>query len=163
MTSASPAPFHRKGAFLTVSVLAFSAATAAFGQSPESRYVEKTRVPGAQQVIVVAEGEFEPRSVGSYTLRLYSGVPAKFPTDRFVTGVVRPRDGTIESVRFADLDSDGRAEIIVAIRSAGTGGYLSADAFSFSDTSLRLVAAVAGLDKRADPIDALRDKIRQQK
>jgi len=94
-------------------------------------------------------------------MRVYAGVPAGFPTDRFLAGIVRPRDGAIESVSFADLDGDDRVEIIVSIRSAGSGGYLSADAFSFSGASLRLVAAVAGLDKRADPVGALREKIGQ--
>jgi Periplasmic lysozyme inhibitor of I-type lysozyme len=108
---------------------------------------------------VVAEGEFEPRSIGSYSLRVYSGVPAEFPTDRFLTGIIRPRNGMLESVKFADLDGDGHAEIIVAVRSVGSGGYLSADAFRFEGTSLQLLASVSGLDKHADPVDALRNKV----
>ena len=159
MASTPHAPYHRAGALLVAFVIALGAAKQAVGQVQGSRYAEKMRIPGAQEVVVVAEGDFEPRSVGSYALRIYSGVPARFPTDRFITGVIRPRDGTIESVRFADLDSDGRAEILVVMRSVGTGGYLAADAFSFSGASLRLIADVAGLDKGADPVDALRDKV----
>lgn len=161
LTTSALGPFRRTGSFLIVFFLALASANEAAGQAQEARFVAKLPIPGAQEVAVVAEGEFEPRSIGSYTVRVYSGVPARFPTDRFLAGMVRPRDGAIESVSFADLDGDGRVEIIVSIRSVGTGGYLSADAFSFSGTSLRLVAGVAGLDKRADPVGALSEEIRQ--
>jgi len=160
MATSALGPFRRAGSFLIVFFLALASANEA-AQAQEARFVAKLPIPGAQEVAVVAEGEFEPRSIGSYTVRVYSGVPARFPTDRFLAGMVRPRDGAIESVSFADLDGDGRVEIIVSIRSVGTGGYLSADAFSFSGTSLRLVAGVAGLDKRADPVGALSEEIRQ--
>ena len=160
MATSPLGPFRRTGSLLIVFFLALASANEA-AQAQEARFVAKLPIPDAQEVAVVAEGEFEPRSIGSYTVRVYSGVPARFPTDHFLAGMVRPRDGAIESVSFADLDGDGRVEIIVSIRSVGTGGYLSADAFSFSGTSLRLVAGVAGLDKRADPVGALSEEIRQ--
>lgn len=153
-------PWHKRTCLL-IALSAFLVATGALGQEQGSRYVAKALLPGGPEVIVVAEGEFEPRSIGSYSLRIYSGVHAGFPTDRFLTGVIRPRDGTLESVSFANLDGDSRPEIIIAIRSVGSGGYLSADAFRFEGTSLRLAAAVSGLDKRADLLDALRNKVKQ--
>jgi len=110
--------------------------------------------------VVVAEGDFEPRSIGSYSLRVYGGANKKFPTDDFITGVIRPRNGTIEAVRFDSLDADDRPEIVVIVRAAGSGGYISADAFRYRDRSLELIAAVENLDKTADPIRALRDKIK---
>lgn len=107
-------------------------------------------------MIVVAEGDFEPRSMGSYTLKVYAGSSKKFPTDDFIAGLIQPRNGTVEAVRFADIDGDDKPEIVVMMSSAGSAGYVSADAFHYESRSLLFVASVANLDRRADPIQALR-------
>ena len=77
----------------------------------------------------------------------------------FIAGTVRPRDGTVDFVGFSDLDHDGSPEIIVLIRSAGSGAYLSADAFQLRGTVLMLLETVSGLAKDADPIRALEAKL----
>jgi hypothetical protein len=142
-------------------LVAFSllAVSTALGADEDSRSVRKAMLPGASTTVVVAEGDFEPRSVGSYSLRVYAGTNPRFPHDDFIAGVVRPRDGTVEDIRFADLDGDGVPDIIVVIRSAGTGGYLSADAFRFRGRALTLLASVSGLARDADPIPALKTKL----
>jgi hypothetical protein len=56
------------------------------------------------------------------------------------------------------LDGDDNTEIIVVIRSVGSGGYLSADAFRFRAGSLEWVVSVSDLEKEGDTIQALRDK-----
>ena len=104
---------------------------------------------------VADEGEGEPRSTGSYALRLYRAGDPSFPFDAFVAGAVRPRDGTLEALRFADIDRDGRPEVIVVSRSAGSGGYLSVDAFRFQKDALVLAASKSGLPADADPVAAL--------
>ena len=104
---------------------------------------------------VADEGEGEPRSIGSYALRLYKAGDPSFPYDAFVAGAVRPRDGTLEALKFADIDRDGRPEVIVVARSAGTGGYLSADAFRLQKDALVLAASKSGLPADADPVAAL--------
>ncbi len=119
------------------------------------RFVERLRL-AAGPALVVAEGEFEPRSTGSYTIRLYSGIMAEYPYDDFVCGLVRPRDGAVERLQEADVTGDRTAELVVVVRSAGTGGYLSADAWSVTGDGLTLAAHVEGLDKTADPVTALR-------
>src|SRR5262245_62066998 len=129
---------------------------------PAPRYVQKINLPDAAEIVVIAEGEFEPRSVGSYTLRIYSGANPKFPLDDYVTGIIRPRSGTVEEVRFDDLDGDGRAEIIVMIRSVGTGGFLAADVFAYTDKSLKLFATLNGLAKDSDPIAELKERVRKR-
>ncbi|MNZ89914.1 hypothetical protein D3C78_1088560 [compost metagenome] len=110
-------------------------------------------------MVIVAEGQFEPRSVGSYSVRIYAGANPRFPYDDFIAGTVRPRAGAVEKVLFADVNGDRSPEILVIIRSAGTGGYLSADAFHFQGSTLSLVESVAGLAKDADPIRALEAKL----
>jgi hypothetical protein len=116
-------------------------------------------LPGTSTVVVVAEGQFEPRSVGSYSVRIYAGANSRFPYDDFIAGTVRPRNGAVENVLFSDVNGDGSPEIVVVIRSAGTGGYLSADALHLHGTTLSLVESVAGLAKDADPIRALEAKV----
>jgi hypothetical protein len=132
----------------------------AYGSERSSRFVKKLQIPGFSEVVVVAEGDFEPRSVGSYALRVYGGASKKSPTDDFVVGVIRQRNGTIEAVIFETVDGDDRPEIVVITRSVGSGGYLSADAFRYRDRLLEWALSVSDLDKSADPIQTLRDKLR---
>ena len=105
--------------------------------------------------VVADEGEGEPRSTGSYALRLYKSGDPSFPYDAFLAGAVRPRDGTLESLKFADIDGDGAPEILVTARSAGSGGYLAVDAFRFQKGSLTLAASKTGLAADADPVAAV--------
>jgi len=93
------------------------------------RFVKQIKLPTGQ-IAVVAEGDLEPRSIGSYSVRLYSGANPKYPTNDFVAGIIKERDGGIDQVLLADLAGDGHVEIIVITRSAGSGGYLSAQSFA---------------------------------
>jgi len=138
---------------------AVSVAALGYGAEPHLRFAKMLQIPGSWEVVAVAEGDFEPRSIGSYALRVYEGTSTKFPLDNFVAGVIRPRNGTIEAVRFDSVDGDDRPEIVVIIRSVGSGGYLSADAFRYRNGMLEFSASVSDLDKTADPIQALRDKL----
>jgi hypothetical protein len=105
--------------------------------------------------VVADEGEGEPRSTGSYALRLYKSGDPSYPFDVFVGGAVRARDGTLEALKFADLNRDGKNEIIVVVRSAGSGGYLSADAFRLQKGALVLAASKSGLPADDDPVAEL--------
>ena len=126
-----------------------------FGQKQKhsSRYANQHKL-STGLTVVVAEGDFEPRSIGSYSIRIYD-VNHDFPTDKFLYGTIRPRVGIIEQVRIKDINKDGTEEIIVIIRSVGTGGNLSADAFQYQSKQLKLIANVSGLEKKTDPIKAL--------
>lgn len=148
-----------KEVFITI-LLFFWGAGIVHGAEPHRRFVKKFQVTGSPEVIVVAEGEYEPRSIGSYSVRIYSGRSSTFRFDDFIAGIVMRRNGIVEAVKFQDLDGDGRPEIVVIVRAVGSGGYLSADAFRYQNRSLELAVAVADLDKRADPIQALRDRLK---
>lgn len=119
----------------------------------ENRYVQKLKL-SENQTAVVAEGDLEARSIGSYCVRVYSteDVQPGDDTTFFTAGVIHERDGYIEKVALADIDNDGRDELVVIIRSAGTGGYLSAHAFSFNKKDISITAAVAGLPPDSDVI-----------
>jgi len=110
------------------------------------------------QLVVIAEGEREPRSIGSYTIRLYSGRNRDFPYDDFLAGMVRVRNGFVERVAREDLDDDGAQEVIVIIRHAGSGSYLSADAFTVTEKAVFLSGTVASLAPDSDPVTELRKK-----
>lgn len=123
-----------------------------------SRFIKKTALPSGQTV-VIAEGDFEARSIGSFSVRLYDAAPLSDNTTFFSTGLIRSRNGTIETVILADVDKCPEPEIIVIVRSAGTGGYLSAHAFTFDDKSLDFLTAVEDLSPDSDPVVALRKSI----
>ena len=108
------------------------------------------------RVVVVAEATREPRSIGSYSVRLYGARNPEFPFDDFIAGAIRTRDGTLHSLTFKDVNDDGHADLIVSVVSAGSGAYLSADAFSFSSTSINHLAHVEGLMPGTDIIAALK-------
>jgi hypothetical protein len=118
-----------------------------------ARFVRKLVLPD-QQVAVIAEGDWEARSIGSYSIRLYSTRTSAAPDDTtfYTTAITRPRDGMVEQVLLAPLGQDETLAIIVVIRSAGSGGYLSADAFSFTESIVALRGSVSGLSANADPV-----------
>ena len=129
-------------------------------QAAESdRFIAKVKLPSGQTA-VVAEGDFEARSIGSFSVRLYDSAPPEDETTFFTSGLIRARDGTIEKVVLADIDNDKRPEIIVTVRSAGSGGYLSSHAFAFDNKRLIFRGAVEGLSAQADPVAALRKSVR---
>lgn len=119
-------------------------------------------VPGTRFVVTVTEGPGEPRSIGSYALRLYAPHDPAWPYDAFAHGVVCARDGTVESVRFEDVDADGAADVIVVIRAAGSGADLSADAYRAIGKHLSPIARVDQLANDADPVASLRDAATRQ-
>jgi len=127
---------------------------------PTGHFVQKVAL-ATGQTAVVAEGEFEARSIGSYSVRIYSTQPAQPDDDTtfFSSGVVRARDGTIERVFLEELGNDGPPSLIVAIRSAGSGGYLSVDAFTIDKNAVVLRASVSGLAANADPVAALKSSL----
>ena len=127
------------------------------------RFAQKVAFPSGQTV-VVAEGDFEARSIGSYSVRSYSTQNAQPGDDTtfFSAGVVRARDGALEKVFLANLQGDARPSLVVVIRSVGSGGYLSADAFTIGRNSIVMQAAVSGLPADADPVAALKSSLQQQ-
>jgi hypothetical protein len=117
--------------------------------------------------VVVAEGDFEPRSVGSFSVRSYradsAAVRHGLDTDDYLGGLVCERDGVVEAVTATDVDGDGRAEVVVKIRSAGSGGYLSAVALAVVGRAVEMRARVADLEATADVVKALREAARTKR
>ena len=131
---------------------------------PTGHFVQKLALPTGQTA-VIAEGDFEARSIGSYSVRIYSTQSAQPDDDTtfFSSGVIRARDGTVEKVFLADLGNDGPPSLVVAIRSVGSGGYLSADAFTIGKDTVVLRASVSGLPANADPVVALKSSLQGPK
>ncbi|MES2027187.1 MAG: PliI family lysozyme inhibitor of I-type lysozyme [Pseudomonadota bacterium] len=126
----------------------------------DNNHIVKTGIfPQTKGMVVVAEGDFEPRGIGSYTLRVYAKNDPAYPYDEFITGTIRPRNGTIESLKFADLDHDGTQEIIVTTRYIGSGNYVTVDAFRLRKKNLQFVTSIAGMDAKLDAIQALKKKL----
>ena len=121
------------------------------------RFVQKLKLASGLTA-VVAEGDLEARSIGSYTVRLYSAGNAQPGDDAtfFVSGLIRERNGYIEKVELASIDGDGKPELVVTVRCVGAGSYLYADAFAFDEKRVWLRASVVDLPKGADPIAALK-------
>ena len=145
-------------AWVTAIVLLF---TTSAHVTAEDRFVSKLTLPTGETV-VVAEGDFEARSVGSFSVRLYEAAVAPDDTTFFTSGLIRSRDGVIEKVILADVDGDQRQEIVVIVRSVGTGSYLSAHAFAIAKGKLCFRAVVEGLAADADPVAALRKSGKEQ-
>lgn len=131
---------------------------------PSLRFVRKLILPGGQTA-VVSEGEFEARSIGSYGVRIYAaqdGAPHD-DTTFFSSGVIRKRNGTIENVFLTNLGIDDQHSLVVAIRSAGSGSYLSADAFTVTKDSVTLRGSVSQLPADADLVLALKAALESPK
>jgi len=125
------------------------------GQAAESdRFIVRLELPTGQTA-VIAEGDFEARSLGSFCVRLYDAASAGDETTFFSCGLVMARDGSIEEVVLTDIDGGKNPEIVVVVRSAGSGGYLSAHALAFEGGKLVFIASVQGLPADGDYRQAL--------
>ena len=94
-------------------------ASLAYGstQKQGERYLNQHKL-STGMVAIIAEGDFEPRSMGSYSVRIY-GANSQFPADDFLSGTIRTRDGSVEKVIVQDIDRDGTEEVIGFIINAG--------------------------------------------
>ena len=127
----------------------------------QDRFISKNTLPSGQ-TLVVAEGDFEARSIGSFSVRLYEAATSPDETTYFVDGLIRARDGVVEKLIFADLNGDKQQEAIITVCSVGTGNYMSAHAFSVAERSLTFLAAVEGLAPDVDPVAALRERVKKR-
>ena len=112
-------------------------------------------------VAVVAEGDLEARSIGSYTVRAYFD-PAASPgneTTFFTAAAVRPRDGSIIAATRLEMAGRPRPLLMVTMQSAGSGGYLSAEAWAVEPRTVRMVASVSNLPPAEDPAAHLRQRL----
>jgi len=125
-----------------------------------ARFVRTLALPKLQSAVVVAEGDDEARSIGSYSVRLYATPSARPDTTFYKAGLVRARDGAVEKILLAELEAGAEPSLVVVIRSAGSGGYLSADAFELGANILIHRAQVTGLSAGADPVLALKNFLR---
>jgi len=137
-------------------VIAVAVTTSGVCFADEGRFVSQVKLPSGETV-VVAEGENEARSTGSFAVRLYDAAEPVDATTFFASGLIEARDGVVEKVLIADVDGDKKEEVVVQIRSAGSGGYLSAMAFSAKNKKLVVRGKVDGLAPDADTVAALRE------
>ncbi len=159
-TSSNPTTFPD---FMRSPKLVFSllvpVALVAATPSVETRWVSKLRL-NPEVVVVVAEGDLEPRSIGTVSVRAYrADAEAErkgFDLDAYLGGVLCQREGVVESVSSADIDGDGRPELIVAMRSAGSGGWRSGVALKVRESRVEVVARGDDLPAGADVVRALR-------
>jgi hypothetical protein len=110
-----------------------------------------------QRVAVIAVGDLESASIGSYSVTIYK--------DRslldFQAGAVFVRNGSLfqdngkPRVKFADVTGDGVKELIVSILTAGSGNYLQVDALSIDARGVRLLTRIQ-TDSRHDVITELK-------
>ena len=132
----------------------------AVGATTADRFTQT--VPLTQGLVaVVAEGDLEARSMGSYTVRAYFDAEARAgnETTFYAAGLVRPRDGTVRSVSTLALPGRPRPLLMVVMQSAGSGGYLSAEAFAVEPRAVRLLARVSDLGPAEDPATHLRRRL----
>jgi hypothetical protein len=143
-------------------LLAGCLATNALGADTDGRFQQALALNNGQHV-VVAEGEFEPRSTGSYSARLYASQNPEFPFDDFIIGVVLPRDGFIETVQVVVLPmlaiypappSPGECFAVIQ-RNVGSGSYRSGEILCVKGSRFELRAHVSGLAAEADVLAEL--------
>ncbi|MXY32735.1 MAG: hypothetical protein F4Y60_01320 [Boseongicola sp. SB0664_bin_43] len=116
--------------------------------------------PGTNVAVTVVEGPGEPRSIGSYALWTYEILDLDWLRESFAAGLVRERERTVEALLFKDVDRDVTGGVIVVVRSAGSGGYVSANVYGVRGRTRRHLVSVEGVDGAADPVLALRESAR---
>ena len=96
-------------------------------QSAASGEVPKAISSGPFRV-VVEQGQHEPASIGSYSVRVYRGIPEE--TGDFISGAIEKRDGSISQVWVESLAEQANTKhVVVWCTSSGSGSYGTVDVF----------------------------------
>jgi hypothetical protein len=146
---------HFKARFMKVTTFLLSIALFACQSIPENENLTHFTLR-SNIVVVLSEGRLEPRSVGSYSLRVYEVLTPQFPYDNFITGVIESREGSVEALKGLDITGDGNCELVVITRSAGSGSYASAIAYQYDGSNLHTIASALNLNPDEDIIKSLR-------
>lgn len=83
-------------------------------------------------VCVVAEGDLEPRSIGTFSVRVYRDLEV----GDYVAGTIGRRDGFVRRAYAVAGDEAGPQQIAVEVETAGSGRHASTHVFVF-DASTR--------------------------
>ena len=113
----------------------------------DGRFVRKLALGGGLTA-VVAEGDYEPRSIGTFSIHVYRDLH----TGDYVAGLISLRDGFIRDVRVAG--TNGPVRIIVQTETAGSGAYRTDHVFAFDPATNKLTKEEAE-PSRATPPRAL--------
>jgi hypothetical protein len=116
------------GRFTLVAMVGLCAA----GVIADDRFIKEIALSGGMTA-VVAEGDLEPRSTGTYTVRIYKDLKS----GAFVTGLTKERDGAICNIGFGDLNKDGRKELFVETKTSLQENYINIDVFDFDGVRLK--------------------------
>jgi len=125
------------------------------------RYLKKFKLTTGE-TIVVAEGDYEARSIGSFSIRVYEATSENDETTFFLSGLIHSRDGTVDNVLIEDVNDDSQPEIIVVSRSAGTGNYLSAYVFEYSDDNLVFRMSKVGMPPDSKVLRILKNELNKK-
>lgn len=127
------------------------------------RYISKLKLPSGL-TIVVSEGELEAESTGSFSIRLYQSAKSEDETTFFMNGLVSPGDGFIEKVLLEDVTGNQNPEVIVVVRSVGTGNYISAHTYAIlKNQKLEMFHTTEGLMASEDPVILISKHFSDQK
>jgi hypothetical protein len=116
-----------------------------------------------KRVAVLAQGDLEPASIGSYSVTIFKDSALM----HFVAGAVFSRDGSFlradgkPRVRFADITGDGVPELIVSKLTAGSGDQVEVDALKIDAGSITFVMRVR-TDSKHDEVAELRAACRRR-
>ena len=125
-----------------------------------NHYVQAVVLP-KDGTVVVATGEFETESQGSYSVRLYAPETGKNRFAKLVDGIICKREnGFVDDVLVETLAGDKQDEIVVVIRNPEKNDALSADAFRIVDGKIQRRVSVANQDANADIVKLLAFKLK---
>lgn len=97
------------------------------------------------RLLVVEEQSLEPRSMGSYGVRLYGVRNPEYPYDDFLAGLIHARDGVLTSARELEA-TGGQQRVLITLRSVGSGSYASYHLLLISDNNIELIENPAGFE-----------------
>ncbi len=90
-------------------------------------------------VCVIAEGALEPRSIGTFSVRVYRNLDV----GDYVAGIIAPRNGFVRTAYRANPEGKGPEAIVVEVETAGSGRYVERHVFVFDASARSLRPAKA--------------------